>query len=170
MSPQTISPARLLETISEVAKNYRHAPKQVAPGVPFEKDGVILKWSEVHPMGRPVPAEISQLARAFLATATLEASGPGIVVLHRCGEAFYFLIVSTWKNDNELWETVFYKDGDTMRDFALFPRDAAHKPTYCVWELMPIWHEKQAWVRFLESPRDEAAAERWLRDEYSGAA
>ena len=25
----------------------------------------------------------------------------GFVILHRCGESFYFLIVSTWRNDNE---------------------------------------------------------------------
>ena len=35
----------------------------------------------------------------------------GFVILHRCGEAS-FLLVSTWENDNELWETVRAKDGD----------------------------------------------------------
>jgi len=31
-------------------------------------------------------------------------------------------------------------------------------PAFCVWELVPVWHEQQAWKRFLESARDEAAA------------
>ena len=39
----------------------------------------------------------------------------GFVVLHRCGESFYFLLVCTWRNENELWETVWAKDGDERR-------------------------------------------------------
>ena len=42
------------------------------------------------------------------------------VVLHRCGSDFYFLIVCTWRNENELWQTVWYKDGDRMDAFAPF--------------------------------------------------
>lgn len=76
--------------------------------------------------------------------------GFGFVILHRCGTAgFYFLIVSTWRGNNEVWETVYYKNGEAMADFALFPRDAAHKPTFCVWELAAVWHETKAWERFL---------------------
>jgi hypothetical protein len=170
MCPGTLSPARLLETISEVAKDYRHAPKQVVPGEPLETAGAVLKWYEVNPVDRPVPEEIRRKARAYLSAAPIEASGPGFVILHRCGDAFYFLIVCTWRNDNEAWETVFYKDGEGMADFVLFPRDGSHKAAFCVWELVPVWHEQQVWVRYLESPRDEAAAVRWLTDRYSGAA
>ena len=39
----------------------------------------------------------------------------GFVILHRCGESFYFLLVCTWRNENELWETVWAKDGDERR-------------------------------------------------------
>ena len=46
----------------------------------------------------------------------------GFVVLHRCGESFYFLLVCTWRNENELWETVWAKDGDGRR---LLPAVAA---------------------------------------------
>lgn len=57
-----------------------------------------------------------------------------------------------------------------MTDFALWPRDGMHKPTFCVWELAPVWHETKAWERFLISARDETAAKIWQRDVYSGAA
>ena len=83
---------------------------------------------------------------------------------------FYFLLLSTWRNDNELWETVLYKNGAAMDDFALFPREGSHKPTFCVWELAAVWHEKSAWERFLQSARDETAAQVWLGDQYSGPA
>ena len=90
------------------------------------------------------------------------------MILHRCGAGFYFLIVSTWRGSNEVWETVFYKDGDGMQEFALFPREGQHKPTFCIWELVPVWHETKAWERFLSSAWDENAIRTWFEDRYEG--
>jgi hypothetical protein len=167
----------MIGRISEILKNdlgveekYQHGPKWVVPGESIETNGAVLKWYALSLENKPVPDEINQLARSYLARNTLEAKGLGFVILHRCGNDFYFLIVNTWRGNNENWETVFYKNGDAMADFALWPRDGMHKPTYCVWELAPVWHEKESWERFLVSPRDQAAAEIWLRDLYAGAA
>jgi hypothetical protein len=173
MSSPATRLARILATNSGIDEGYRHAPKRVTPGEPLELPETLLKWYAIHPDDRPVPSEIAERARARLAArahAPLEASGLGFVLLHRCGNDFYFLIVSTWRNSNELWETVFYKDGDAMEDFEPFARDRAHKPTYCVWELVPVWHEQKAWERFLASPRDETAAGAWLDDRFAGPA
>jgi hypothetical protein len=63
-----------------------------------------------------------------------------------------------------------YKDGEAMADFALWPCEGTHKPTFCVWELAPVWHEKESWERFLISARDETAAQAWQRDLYVGSA
>lgn len=170
MIADTTHMAHILETDAGVDPEYRHVPKHVTPGEPLEAPGVLLKWYALHPTDRPVPDEVTRLARAYLAANALDAPGLGFVVLHRCGSDFYFLIVCTWRNNNEMWQTVFYRNGDAMADFAQFPRDGAHKPTLCVWELVPVRHEQQAWTRFLTSPRDEAAAERWMADRYAGAA
>jgi hypothetical protein len=51
-----------------------------------------------------------------------------------------------------------------MKGFEVFPRDGVNLPTLCVWELAPVLREKEAWVRFLRSPRDEAAGRSWLAD------
>jgi hypothetical protein len=67
-------------------------------------------------------------------------------------------------------ETVLYKNGDDMAEFALFPREGEHKPAFCVWELAPVWHEVGAWNRFLYTARDETAAQTWLRDRCEGEA
>jgi hypothetical protein len=162
--------ADILRNDVGVKESYRHAPKWVTPGDPIETSGAVLKWYALAPQDEPVPEEIDRLARAYLAQQPLEASGLGFVILHRCGSDFYFLIVNTWRGNNEVWETVFYKNGDAMGDFALFPRDGTHKPTFCVWELAPVWHEKEAWERFLTSARDEIAAQDWMRDFYAGGA
>ena len=153
-----------------VSAQYEHTAKQVTPGDPIETSGALLKWYALHPQDQPVPNEIDRLARSYLSRHALEASGLGFVILHRCGNDFYFLIVNTWRGNNEVWETVFYKDGEAMSEFALWPRDKMHKPTFCVWELVPVWHEKESWERFLKTSRDEQAARIWLNDRYSGAA
>jgi hypothetical protein len=170
MTAQKSHLASLLETRLGIDAGYRHAPKRVTPGEPLERPGAMLKWYGLHPDDRPVPDDLTRKARSLLATAPLEAAGLGFVLLHRCGKDFYFLIVCTWRNSNELWETVFYKDGDAMPDFAPFPREGAHKPAFCVWELVPVWHEQKAWERFLTSSRDEAAAQVWLADRFAGPA
>ena len=68
------------------------------------------------------------------------------MILHRCGEAFYFLLVSTWQNDNELWETVWAKNGSDDLGFRPWPLDGTHRPTFCVWELGAVWHEQRACI------------------------
>ena len=162
--------AEILKSDLGVNKSYEHGPKRVTPGESIETNGAMLKWYQLAPKDRQVPDEIDRLARSYLANTKLEAKGLGFVILHRCGEDFYFLIVNTWRGNNEVWETLFYKNGDAMADFALWPRDGMHKPTFCVWELAPIWHETKSWERFLMSARDEAAAKIWQRDLYAGAA
>ena len=162
--------ARVLAAGINVAPAYRHVPKHVSPGEPLALPAAILKWYELHPVDRPVPPDVSRLARNAFVDGGLAVSGMGFVVLHRCGDSFYFLIANTWSNENEMWETVWYKDGDAMTAFAEFPRQLPHLPTYCVWELVPVWSEQQSWVRFLRSGRDAEAAHRWLRETYEGAA
>jgi hypothetical protein len=170
MIQETTHLSTILERDLGIDQNYKHAPKYAVPSEPLETTGLALKWYAIHPQDRHVPDKITQLARAYLTSNPLEARGFGFVLLHRCGNDFYFLIVNTWRNNNELWETVFYKNGDAMSDFALWPRDSVHKPTFCVWEMAPVFYEQKAWERFLKSSRDETAAETWLKDSYSGEA
>ncbi|MGI9086533.1 MAG: hypothetical protein ACR2HH_02140 [Chthoniobacterales bacterium] len=153
-----------------VNQSYRHRPKLVTPGEAIEANGAILKWYRLGTEELPVSDEIEGMARDFLAGTTLGAKGFGFVILHRCGQDFYFLIVNTWRGNNEVWESVYYKDGDVMTQFALWPREETHKPSFCVWELAVVWHEAKAWERFLASARDEAAAQAWLHDLYQGSA
>ena len=121
-----------------------------------------------------MPDRVRQLARRGLGDAVrlgelrLGAS-LGFVILHRCGESFYFLLVSTWENDNELWETVWAKDGEDDPEFHPWPLDGTHRPTFCVWELGAVAHERLAWSAYLLSDRDDAARHAYLRDAFEGA-
>ena len=92
----------------------------------------------------------------------------GFVVLHRCGESFYFLLVCTWRNENELWETVWANRRRLRRLLPTVAAEGARRATFCVWELGAVCYERQAWSRFLCSPRDVTARHAYLRDTYDG--
>ena len=158
---------------ASVAADYRHDDKFARSEPSLALGETVLKWYDVAPDDAPVPLAIRALARRSLRDACrrdeLGALGElGFVILHRCGDDFYFLLVCTWRNENELWETVWAKNGESDHLFRPWPLDGAHRPTFCVWELGVVWHEKQAWVRFLNSSRGEADLQCYLDDRYEG--
>ena len=151
-----------------VNADYRHADKLVSVGPPVAKQQSLLKWYEVHPIDQPISYNIKSLARASVDSDLFTVTGLGFVILHRCGSDFYFLIVSTWQKDNELWQAVWYTNGDSMNEFAKVSGDTLSLPTFCVWELVPVWSEQQSWVRLLKSKRNKSDINRWLGEQYVG--
>jgi hypothetical protein len=158
--------------MNAVQAGYRHLTKSIAPAPGIELGDSTLKWYDIAPADEPVPGPIRALARGSIRGAVDSRAialddDLGFVILHRCGASFYFLLVSTWRNDNELWETVWAKDGDAS-GFHPWPLEGPHRPTFCVWELGAVWHEQQAWSRFLRSERDAEARDAYLSDSYAG--
>ena len=152
-----------------VRLDYEHVFKRIEPGEAVSAGGSVLKWYDVAPASAPVPPAIGELARQALDDAELDLAGElGFVILHRCGDAFYFLIVSTWRNDNELWESVWAKDGEEANRFEPWPIAPDHRPTFCVWELGAVCHEQRSWSRYLRSARDARAKEAYLGDAFTG--
>ena len=158
---------------SEVVRpDYRHGLKLVQPASTVALGDAVLKWYDIAPREEPVAEHVRSLALRGLADAVRLGElrlgeALGFVILHRCGAGFHFLLVSTWRNDNELWETVWAKDGDAS-GFHPWTLEGAHRPTFCVWELGAVWHEQQAWSRFLRSDRSPAAEAAYLQDAFEG--
>jgi hypothetical protein len=158
--------------MSAVQAGYRHLTKEVTGALVIALGDSWLKWYDVAPADEPVPAPIRALARGTLRGAAdsgaIELDDElGFVILHRCGAGFYFLLVSTWRNDNELWETVWAKPDDA-HGFEPWPTEGTHRPTFCVWELGVVCHEQRAWSRYLRSPRDDEAREAYVQDMFAG--
>ena len=65
-------------------------------------------------------------------------------------------------------ETVWAKNGDADVLFRGWPTEGVHRPTFCVWELGAVGHEREAWMRYLVSERDDGARDAYLRDCYTG--
>lgn len=158
-----------------VSESYSHTDKYLRAAEIMTLPETTLKWYNLAPQGEPVPAEIETAARKCVQS---EADGGklrelgdlGFVILHRCGSDFYFLLVNSWRNNNELWETVYAKDGNGQPEFSRFQTGGHHRPNYCVWELAAVMHEKDAWRRFLVSERGVEDRRHYLEDIYNGAA
>ena len=153
--------------IIQVSPTYCHYEKVIrCHGVIVPTIGR-LKWYFINQFDQPIEQSIFELAQSFVLRRLRPNGSPsaqelGFVLLHRCGEGFYFLGLCTWRGNNELWKTIFFLEADTMEDFALFPQDEAHKDTFCVWELAVVCHEMQAWTTYLKSNRTDQDADRYL--------
>lgn len=108
--------------LQNAAPDYAHYDKFIEPDENISFENTTLKWYDIAKAGEPVPDEIRDLARAFLKkefeAGNLKNFGKlGFVILHRCGNDFYFLLASSWKNGNELWESVYAKSDSDGEDF-----------------------------------------------------
>ena len=158
-----------------VASAYVHIDKYVTPDKSISLGATELKWYDLAPENSPVPADIKSLAHGFLdaeyALANLSELGDlGFVILHRCGEDFFYLLVQSWRNENELWESIYAKKSSAHEDFVGFPPTRQHNAAFCVWELEAVLHEQKAWRTFLRSERDAAARDNYLNDRFDGLA
>ena len=154
-----------------VAPDYRHTPKTAValPDQDVVLPGGRLKWYDVLRDDATITdddrAEARRTLLAGVETGDVPAAGHLGFVVHHLGDPYYFLLVCTWRNENELWETMWVRP--TGGRFSL-TADATHRPVLCVWEMGPLVHEQQAWVRFLHSPRDAEAVRAYLDDRYTG--
>lgn len=162
--------AKLAE-LGNVPSGYRHHERRVVAGAPLALPGALLTWYAVHRPEVAVPPAAEAGARDHLrseaAAGRIERGhGLGFGVLHFSDTTAY-LIVGTWYRTQELWQSLF------VRDLA---GEAGHRrvhpgvdwSTIRVWEPAPVWHERQAWVRYLASDRDEAAKRAYLNDRMTG--
>lgn len=160
-----------LAGLGNVPSSYRHHDRTIVPGEDLALPSARLKWYELRRAEVAVPRAFATESRAFLeqevATGALQVGyGLGFVVLHY-SDALAYLIVGTWHNHQELWETLYIRDLARDNGFRR-ARPGDDAPTLCVWELAPVWHERAAWVRYLHSARDEAAKRAYLVDRLAG--
>ncbi len=165
---------KMLERVGDVAATYCHDRRPLTSLAPqcFSGDNLaVLKWYLLAPEGEPAAPALVERARSFVASEFERGRlsvpyGLGFVVLHH-STVLDYLIVGAWRFNQELWSTHYTRDatGDATFQPA---RPGVDASTLCVWELAPVWHEREAWVRYLESPRDLPARREWLEDVLRG--
>jgi hypothetical protein len=148
-----------------VGPGYVHRAKQIVPGDLLALPGAHLKWYDIYEPGHDITARSRTRAREFVGAAGPDLRGElGFVLLHAAGPG-ELLLVCTWRGNNELWEAAYERAAGAA--FTEIPIDG-YRPTFCVWELGAVWHEAQAWNRYLYSPRDDQARAAYLADTYAG--
>ena len=120
-----------LDEVGVIPADYQHVSKVIHSSAAIEAAGGMLKWYEIAEGDRPVPRSVAALARAAVQeamTGETLAGELGFVILHRCGEGFYFLLMTSWRNENELWETVWAKTGEGAPAFEPWLVESARRP------------------------------------------
>jgi hypothetical protein len=153
-------------------EGYRHYQKRISPSLDFGAAGVRLKWYDIHFTMRPIGPELDAEARAFLKSEIESGRLPvehdlGFAILHDCGDVV-FLLISLWRNSNELWEAPYLKLRDNGGGFEPVAESGILRPAFCVWEMGAVAHESKAWSRYLNSNRGQTARESYYFDMYSG--
>jgi hypothetical protein len=164
---------------ASVAATYRHHQRVFEPGEPVRLGAGWLKWYVLHRPGSPLPPGLVEETQAFLRAEVdagrLDIDGQaGFVMLHLADAAgkpdsVALLLVSTWRYANEMWESVYVRHLDRAAGYERVAK-GDHAATYCVWELTAVWHERNAWSRFLDSARDAEAERAYLADRFEGIA
>jgi hypothetical protein len=168
---ESVQDISYLRSLEQVAPEYRHRQKFVKPGDALITPKVYLKWYDIYREEMPISPQLVHEARSFLLSELETGKLPlenelGFLIHHQCSNV-YILYVCTWRNENEVWETIYFKDLTDGGDFQLLERGST-APTYCVWVLGAVWHEQQAWTHYLYSQRDDAAKYAYLQDQMTG--
>ena len=153
-----------------VPEGYRYYQKRAEPSLDLNLSHAYLKWYDIYPLDAEITPDQRNECRNFVADEAAHIplkDDLGFVILHRAGTVL-LLLITTWRNTNELWEAVYWKAVDGTEPYQPMPCFSEHRGTYCVWELPVVWHERHAWVRFLSSPDDNAAKLAYINDRFSG--
>lgn len=155
-----------------VSDGYQHYSKRITPRAGMEFPDIRLKWYDIGYLEFPVADDLHREARTHISSeiesGAIDATGEiGFVVLHDCGE-IVFLMMGSWRGNNELWETVYLKRPESGEGFKPQRGIGDHRPTYCVWELGAVEHESRAWSRYLRSDRSPEDLQTYLSDQYTG--
>lgn len=158
---------RSLVTKTKSMKTKAYPSKYALPKEIFTVGKTRFKWYDLAEDPAEVSSQDIQNAKTRIENANenfQNIEDLGFVIMHRCGEN-YLLLVCTWRSENELWESVYYNG---TGKFEIWDRNKTHHPTYCVWEMGIVYHESQAWKKYLGTEKSESDKEEYLNTLFEG--
>jgi hypothetical protein len=155
-----------------IPDGYTYYKKRIAPGSPLNLKGASLKWYNLYLPESVISYERIMETRDFIrseiSSGELKLENElGFVILHKAGD-YLLLLITTWRNTNEMWESIYFKKEAGKDLYKPMKFESDHKGTFCVWELGIVWHERNAWVRYINSKRDSKSKLVYLNDLFSG--
>jgi hypothetical protein len=154
-----------------IPAGYKYNPKIISPNRLFYLNEAAFKWYNLYPEQKEITDVHIDETKSFIISEIKNGilnldNDLGYIILHLAGE-YLLLLINTWRNTNEVWESVYFKKLNE-KEYQPNKFETEHRATYCVWELGIVWHERNAWVRFIKSERDEKAKQEYLNDLFSG--
>ena len=161
-----------MNQVAGLPSSYVHHRREVRPGEPLTLERGVLKWYEVFRRGEEPSRDLDAVARAAVRDLVLAGSFPlqhgvGFVISHHSTASDY-LIACCWHRIQELWHAILIRPADGS---AAFTQEWPSRTTgsFCVWEMAPMLHERNAWECYLLSPRDDDAMGAYLSDQLAGS-
>lgn len=152
-------------------KEYSHEPRIARPSRLIMNQDMALKLYQMHIKDRPLNEILSDEAKSFLLKESenydlKNTAGMGFAILSEDT-----LNVGIWNKENPiLLETKLYSyNGNHLKN--TIKKLDLNKPgtgTFCVFEMAIANHEKNAWLRFLETPRTGIDKQNYLNDLIDG--
>jgi hypothetical protein len=155
-----------------IPEGYTYYKKIVKPCSQIILPTVSFKWYNLYPDDVSITSEQVSETKEFIKDEVKSGklkfeNELGFVILHRAGD-YLLLLIATWRNTSEMWETVYFKKAANKKIYLPMQFNTDHKGTYCVWELGIVWHERNAWVKFINSNRDNESKLNYMNDLFSG--
>jgi len=160
----------VLSRIGTIRTGYQHHRRMARSTQPLVLNDCVLRWNEVFLASEPISPELDRRARACIAATFAErdipvGEGLGFVVLHH-STACDYLLVGVWYQTQEMWEVLLVRDANGDGDFRQV-RTGEESSTMCVWEMAPVWHERELWTRYLFSARELEDRRSWATDSWA---
>lgn len=155
-----------------IPDEYTYYKKIISPDSQLNLSHASFKWYNLYPESKNISFEQVSKAKEFISlevqSGKLKLENElGFVILHRAGD-YLLLLITTWSNINEIWESVYFKKVDDDAVYKPIEFKTDHKGTFCVWELGIVWHERNSWVKFINSKRDPESKLNYMNDLISG--
>ena len=155
-----------------IPEAYTYYKKKIEPGSQLKLSTASFKWYNLYPYDSIITSGQVSESKEFIENEVKSGklkfeNELGFVILHRAGD-YLLLLITTWRNTNEMWESVYFKKVDEDGVYKPMEFKTVHKGTFCVWELGIVWHERNAWVKLINSKRDPESKLSYMSDLISG--
>jgi hypothetical protein len=148
-------------------RSFQYAPRSLTALPPEESRSWTIKRYAVSALRPAPPDEVLELARRAvdrsLPDAYPDALSVGYSVVHEDEDGCY-VVVGWWSRNRVILHTrTWLADWDDLTTLVEAPAHA----TACIWELVAMGHERDAWVRHVVQP-DIPDIDAFLRSTVSG--
>ena len=155
-----------------IPDEYTYYKKIISPDSQLNLSCASFKWYNLYAENKNISFEQVSKAKEFISLEVQSGklklgNGLGFVILHRAGD-YLLLLITAWRYINEIWESVYFKKADDDEVYKPMEFKTNHKGTFCVWELGIVWHERNAWIKFINSKRDTDSKLSYMNDLISG--